>query len=139
MGMPAVLRILETALYVDDLDASVGFYRDVLGFRVLLTDARLVAMDAGQATVLLLFRRGATIAGAKVPGGWIPPHDGHGPVHLAFAIAADALADWETRLRQHGVAIESRVRWSGGGQSIYFRDPAGHSVELATPGTWPTY
>ena len=137
--MPAVTRILETALYVDDLDAVTAFYRDVIGLRVLMTDSRLVAMDAGQATVLLLFRRGATTGGAKMPGGWIPPHDGQGPVHLAFAIASEALSEWESRLETTGIAIESRVRWSRGGQSIYFRDPAGHSVELATPGTWATY
>lgn len=137
--MPAVMRVLETALYVDDLDAAVAFYRDAIGLHVLVTDSRLVAMDAGQSTLLLLFRRGATASGAETPNGWIPPHDGRGPVHLAFAIAAGTLAAWETHLQRRGIEIESRVRWSGGGESIYFRDPAGHSVELATPGTWPTY
>jgi len=132
-------RMLETALYVDDLPAAVAFYRDILGLRVLDASARLVAMDAGQSTVLLLFQRGATTSGLQIPGGWIPPHDGHGPVHLAFAVSADALTEGEHRLLEHGVRIESRVRWTGGGQSIYFRDPAGHSVELATPGTWATY
>jgi catechol 2,3-dioxygenase-like lactoylglutathione lyase family enzyme len=133
------MRVLETALYVDDLEATVAFYRDVLGFGVLDDGARLVAMDAGDATVLLLFRRGATRDGADTSGGRIPPHDGGGPVHLAFAVTAGDLDTWESRLRERGVAIESRVRWPRGGRSIYFRDPAGHSVELASPGTWPTY
>jgi catechol 2,3-dioxygenase-like lactoylglutathione lyase family enzyme len=137
--MPAITRILETSLYVDDLDSAVAFYRDVLGFRVLDSGSRLVALDAGQASVLLLFRRGATVTSVNLPGGRIPPHDGHGPVHVAFAISADALAGWELRLQERGVAIESRVQWDGGGHSIYFRDPAGHSVELATPGTWTVY
>jgi catechol 2,3-dioxygenase-like lactoylglutathione lyase family enzyme len=137
--MALTTRILETALYVDDLEPIVAFYRDVLGFAVLDASARLVAMDAGQATVLLLFKRGATLDGASLPAGWIPPHDGHGPVHVAFAVPRDALAEWEERLRRHGVPIESRVRWPAGGESLYFRDPAGHSLELATPGTWATY
>jgi catechol 2,3-dioxygenase-like lactoylglutathione lyase family enzyme len=137
--MAPTIRILETALYVDDLESIVAFYHDVLGFRVLDASARLVAMDAGQATVLLLFKRGATVDGASLPTGWIPPHDGHGPVHVAFAVPREALAEWEEQLRRHGVAIESRVRWQAGGESIYFRDPAGHSLELATPGTWATY
>jgi catechol 2,3-dioxygenase-like lactoylglutathione lyase family enzyme len=136
---PAITRILETALYVDDLDAAVAFYRDVLALRVLNASERLVSMDAGQATVLLLFRRGATVSGLNFPSGWIPPHDGQGPVHLAFAIATEALEGWVRYLEERGVAIESRVRWDRGGQSIYFRDPAGHSVELATPGTWAVY
>lgn len=134
------IRILETALYFDDLDAAVAFYRDLLGLRVMDQESsRLVAMDAGEATVLLLFKRGATTTGALLPGGWIPPHDGHGPAHVALAIDASALAAWEVRLAEHGVAIDGRVRWPRGGESVYFRDPGGHSVELATPGTWPTY
>jgi catechol 2,3-dioxygenase-like lactoylglutathione lyase family enzyme len=58
---------------------------------------------------------------------------------VAFAIAADELPAWEQRLAEHGVAIESRVRWSRGGVSLYVRDPAGHSIELATPGVWAVY
>ena len=137
--VPLITRILETALYVDDLDAVVAFYRDVLGLSVLNASPRLVSFDAGHATVLLLFRRGATASGLATTSGWIPPHDGQGPVHLAFAIAPETLGAWELRLQERGVAIESRVRWERGGQSIYFRDPAGHSVELATPGTWAVY
>jgi catechol 2,3-dioxygenase-like lactoylglutathione lyase family enzyme len=137
--MPVITRILETALYVNDLDVAVAFYRDVLGLRVLDAGPRLVSIDAGQATVLLLFRRGTTVSGLDTSGGWIPPHDGQGPVHLAFAIATDALSAWEMRLQERGVAIESRVRWNRGGESIYFRDPAGHSIELVTPSTWTVY
>ena len=137
--IPPVTRILETALYVDDVPQVVGFYRDVLGLRALDEGTRLVPMDAGQGTVLLIFHRGATLAPADTPGGRIPPHDGHGPAHLAFAVSAESMEEWERRLERHGVAIESRVAWPRGGHSIYFRDPAGHSVELATPGTWETY
>jgi catechol 2,3-dioxygenase-like lactoylglutathione lyase family enzyme len=137
--MPPVTRILETALYVDDVPRVVAFYRDVLGLRALDDGERLVPMDAGQGTVLLIFSRGATVTPAETPGGRIPPHDGHGPVHLAFAVPADSLREWERHLEQHGIAIESRVRWPRGGDSVYVRDPAGHSVELATPGTWAVY
>jgi len=137
--MPHINCVLETALYVDNLDRAVRFYRDVLGLRVIDTSARLVAMDAGQATVLLLFRRGATANGAQTPTGWVPPHDGTGPIHIAFAIAADQMAEWERHLAEQGVTIESRIAREAGGGRLYFRDPDGHSVELATPGTWPTY
>jgi catechol 2,3-dioxygenase-like lactoylglutathione lyase family enzyme len=60
-------------------------------------------------------------------------------VHVGFAIAAEELSSWEARLAAHGVAIESRARWTRGGRSVYFRDPDGHSLELVTPGTWETY
>jgi catechol 2,3-dioxygenase-like lactoylglutathione lyase family enzyme len=49
------------------------------------------------------------------------------------------LGAWEQRLADAGIAIESRVRWGLGGESLYFRDPDNHLVELATPGTWPSY
>jgi catechol 2,3-dioxygenase-like lactoylglutathione lyase family enzyme len=88
--------------------------------------------------VLLLFLRGSTLETVHIPGGWIPPHDGHGPLHLAFAIAMDALPAWEAHLAAKNVPVEARTRWPRGGESLYFRDPAGHLVELATPGLWPT-
>ncbi len=36
----------------------------------------------------------------------------------------------------HGVEIEKEVEWPKGGTSLYFRDPAGSSVELVTRGLW---
>ena len=137
--MPTIAHVLETALYVDDVGRAVVFYRDILGLGVLDAGGRFAAIDAGQATILLLFRRGATAEGARMPSGWIPPHDAQGPAHIAFAVDADQIATWEEHLLRHGVMIESRVHWQASGYSIYFRDPDGHSVELATPGTWATY
>jgi catechol 2,3-dioxygenase-like lactoylglutathione lyase family enzyme len=81
----------------------------------------------------------AARASAQIIGKALLPHDGHGPLHLAFAITAEALREWEQRLRDQGVAIEGRTDWSRGGHSIYFRDPDGHLLELATPGLWATY
>jgi catechol 2,3-dioxygenase-like lactoylglutathione lyase family enzyme len=51
----------------------------------------------------------------------------------------DDLDAWKKRLRANNVEIESEVTWSRGGRSIYFRDPDGHSVELATSGVWSVY
>jgi catechol 2,3-dioxygenase-like lactoylglutathione lyase family enzyme len=73
------------------------------------------------------------------PVGTIPPYDRSGPVHIAFSIAADELAAWEAQLADAGIAIEARTKWPRGGDSIYFRDPDGHLLELATPGLWPGY
>ena len=104
----------------------------------MMSGDRLVALDAGERTVLLLFQRGNS-GPLETAGGLVPGHDGNGPVHLAFAIDAEDLSAWESRLRELGVAIESRVQWTRGGFSLYFRDPDNRSVELATPGIWPTY
>lgn len=136
---PRLERIVETALYVDDMSRSRLFYVDALGCEVLLDSARLLALSVGGQSVLLLFQRGATSTPLETPGGVVPPHGGTGIQHIAFAIPPDALDTWMTRLQRHGIAIESRVRWSRGGESIYVRDPDGHSIELITPGLWAIY
>ncbi len=136
---PKLGRVLETSLYVDDLGQAAAFYEEVLGLALLTSDGRFRAYDVGGASVLLLFRRGATRETVRMPGGTIPPHDGHGPLHVAFAIAADELAAWEKRLGTYGITIEGRTAWSRDGHSIYFRDPDGHLLELATPGLWTIY
>lgn len=136
---PRVERVLETALYVDDLERAARFYQEVIGFRTLTANDRIMAMDAGGGTVLLLFRRGASAGGVDIPRGRIPPHDGSGPAHFAFAIELASLENWRGRLRHAGVEIESEITWGRGGISLYFRDPEGHSVELATPGVWAVY
>lgn len=137
--MPKLAGIIETALYVDDLPRAVAFYQDNLGLAALNQDARFAAFDVGGRSVLLLFRRGATLETAHLPGGTIPPHDGHGPLHIAFAVTTDELPEWEARLVEQGIAIEARTAWPRGGHSIYFRDPDNHLLELVTPGVWAIY
>ncbi|WP_458761094.1 VOC family protein [Afipia sp. TerB] len=137
--MPRLGSVLETALYVDDLTRANAFYRDVLELEPLTSDSRFSAFDVGGRNVLLLFQRGATLETVTLPGGTIPPHDGAGPIHVAFAIGAEELPEWEKRLEYRGVAIEGRTAWPRGGHSIYFRDPDDHLLELVTPGVWAIY
>jgi len=137
--MPKLNGVLETALYVDDVPRAQAFYETVLDLKPIFADQRLCALDVAGRSVLLLFRRGATVETVTMPGGTIPPHDGSGPLHIALAVPAEDLAAWEDRLAEKGVPIEGRTDWPRGGRSIYFRDPDGHLLELATPGLWPTY
>ena len=137
--MPRIRRVLETALDCDDLSSSAAFYTTLLGVTPMLSSDRLVAIDAGEGTVLLLFQRGLSSEPVQLPGGLVPAHDAGGPGHLAFAIDADELAAWGARLGELGIDVESRVNWEEGGVSLYFRDPDGRSVELATPGVWACY
>lgn len=138
---PAIHGVAETVLYTDDLPRATAFYRDLLGLPVMKGDGeRFQALDAGEKRVLLLFKRGGTLAPQPVAsGGFIPPHDGNGPHHIAFAISADDYPKWCERLRAGQIAIESETHWERGGRSVYFRDPDHHLVELVTPGIWPNY
>lgn len=139
MPAPPLVAVLETVLYTDDLARAAAFYEEVMGLPVLHADARMRAFDVGGRGTLLLFPRGGTLEPVETPGGAIPPHDGDGPLHVAFSVAEAALADWRRHLAEHGVAVESIVGWPRGGTSLYFRDPDGHLLELATPGLWKGY
>jgi len=137
--MPPVGRVLETSLYVDDVARSTEFYQRIFGFEKLQGDDRFGALNVSGQQVLLVFRKHATTAPIRIPGGVIPPHDGEGTTHLAFTIPAESESDWTRHLGGHGVAIESRVAWPRGGFSLYFRDPDGHLLELVSPGCWTIY
>jgi catechol-2,3-dioxygenase len=132
---PAPLQtIVETSLYGHDLIAMEGFYTKVLGLAVIDKDPdRHIFLRVGDASVLLVFQPETTLK-----HGLFPPHGAVGPGHAAFGIAASELDTWRSRLQQHGVSIEREMDWPRGGHSIYFRDPAGNSVELITPGVWGT-
>ena len=124
--------ILETCLYVDDLSAAEAFYTRLLGIEAFSrVQNRHVFFNLGQ-SMLLLFNPTET---AK-PAGDIPTHGAHGPGHVAFAIAPADIPVWREHLRQQNILVEAEVTWPSGGQSIYFRDPAGNSVEVATARVW---
>jgi catechol 2,3-dioxygenase-like lactoylglutathione lyase family enzyme len=80
----------------------------------------------------LLFKRGGSLAIQS-------PHDGDGELHLAFAIPAAELASWEAWLAKNNIAVEEKRTWELGGQSLYFRDPDRHLIEVATAGVWSIY
>lgn len=136
---PPIRHVLETSLYVADPAHAQAFYERVFAFPLLFADRRLSALAVPGPAVLLLFRAAAFETPVKTSGGIIPPHGGAGHLHLCFAIAAADCAPWEAHLSALAIPLESRVRWPRGGQSLYFRDPDFHLIELATPGLWATY
>ena len=136
-GAPPLTGVLETALYVDDIDRAADFYQRLLGSRVLLDEpGRMRALDVAGRQVLLLFRAGASDRENPVPGGVVPPHDAQGRIHVCFAVPAEARGAWERHLTALGIEVVSRVHAERGATCLYLRDPDGHLVELATPGLW---
>jgi catechol 2,3-dioxygenase-like lactoylglutathione lyase family enzyme len=130
--MKPIERIVETAIYADDLAAAERFYREILGLALLAKESgRHVFFEAGESQVLLVFRAGTTEKGDHLPA-----HGARGAGHVAFGIAAEELDPWRDRLTKHNVEIEREENWPRGGRSLYFRDPAGNLVELVTPGVW---
>lgn len=130
-GMPPLRGVLETAVYGPDLDVLERFYVEVLGLeRVERFGERLVVLRCGNSAVLL-FDPSVT----RIPSP-IPEHGPEGAGHIAFVIEDAERPAWREHLQRHGVDVEREVEWPDGGISVYFRDPAGNSLELAPPRMW---
>lgn len=105
--------------------------------RMLILDDERVIVDS-LCVILNLSRfkaRGVDTHDAAIPS----PHNGNGELHVAFAIPAVEPARWEAWLEENGIAIEEKRTWDLGGQSMYFRDPDRHLLEVASPGVWSIY
>lgn len=127
-----IVRVLESCLYASDLAAAEAFYHDVLGLEVYArVRNRHVFFRCGQGMFLVFNPQQTTIA-----TGDVPTHGAVGAGHVAFAVDPGHIDAWRARLYAHAVAIETEIAWPAGGYSLYFRDPAGNSVEVATPQTW---
>jgi catechol 2,3-dioxygenase-like lactoylglutathione lyase family enzyme len=123
-------RILETSIYAEDLARAELFYEKVLGLKLFAKEkGRHVFFRCGD-QMLLVFNPAKTLREVQVP------HGTHGPGHVAFAVPLDKLEPWISRLKEHGIKVEKDMSWPGGGRSIYFRDPAGNCLELASPLVW---
>lgn len=126
-------HVLETCLYVDDLDAAEAFYTSVLGMkRYAGVPGRHTFFRCGDG-MFLLFNPEST-RGESSSG--IPPHGAVGEGHVAFEMDASELEDWKRHLASQDVTVESDYTWPNGGHSLYFRDPSGNSIELTTRTTW---
>jgi catechol 2,3-dioxygenase-like lactoylglutathione lyase family enzyme len=136
---PKLARILETTLYVADVQRSLEFYQRVFGFCAVDAGDRLRALNIQDGQILLLCQHGQCVEPSRKDSGTIPGHDGAGQLHLAFAIAANQWEAWQSWLAEQEVRIEGTMNWPRGGRSVYFRDPDGHLLELVTPGTWEIY
>jgi catechol 2,3-dioxygenase-like lactoylglutathione lyase family enzyme len=139
MSAPPINGVVEACLYSHDLPRSVRFYQEKLGFVLLESGERLCVFSVADSQVLLIFLGSGTLQPIHTPGGIIPPHEAGGQLHIAFAISKADFAAWEKHLIAVGIAVESKVSWPMGGESLYFRDPDNHLVELVTPGIWEVY
>ncbi len=124
--------VLETALYVTDLPAAEKFYSQVLGLELYSREEGRHAFFRLGNAMLLLFNPAKT----RQATGLVPTHGADGPGHVAFRLNPADIEAWRAHLERHHVPVETEVQWPNGGFSIYFRDPAGNSVELATPQMW---
>ena len=130
---PNLVAVLETSLYVADLERSISFYRDVLGLRLIseFENRRGAAFRIGE-SIQLLFDPAQTAGPDDLPS-----HTGSGEGHVAFRVTAQELARWRAHLQAKGVAIEKEFSFGSQPPSIYFCDPDYNLLEFAVPQIGP--
>ncbi len=126
------MRILESVLYAEDLEAAKAFYADLLGLDVIIFESERNLFLRCEGSVLILFKASRTI----VKDSEVPAHGTTGPGHLAFAASREEIEGWTRKLEAAGVPIIEKIDWQNGARSIYFHDPAGNILEFATPSLW---
>ncbi len=127
--------ILETAIYAEDIETAEVFYREVFGLEVVTkVEGKLVFFRCG-AGMLLVFNPDASAS--PHPKNPIPAHGARGPGHFCFRVeTAEEVEGWREKFEALGIAVELFHVWDNGAQSIYIRDPAGNSVEVAERALW---
>ena len=128
-------KILEIALYVNNLEEAEKFYVGILGIQVIKRSQSIPARDlflrCGN-TMLLLFNPDQT----KIDTGRVPTHGSIGQGHMAFGIPVGDFNAWREHLTLNNITIEKEVDWEKGTRSMYFRDPSGNSLEFITEDHW---
>lgn len=143
--MPDLNGLLQTVILVEDVAGACRFYEEVLGLRVLSgTGERGYTFVLPGGQLLGLVSREAAAEPRETPGGVVPPRvapagAAHSSAHISFAVSHSQLDSWRSHLQRHGVEVLNEVQWQRGGRSLYFRDPDGHLLELATPGVCDAY
>ena len=112
---------------VEDLDAAIGFYRDDLGFEIVMHPAPTFAMlSRGDLRLLLSVPSGQGGGGQVMPDGRRPEPGGWN----RFQLEVDDLGSEVDRLRAAGARFRNEIVEGMGGNQILLEDPSGNAIEL---------
>ncbi len=131
MKPPKLSRIFETVLYAVDMAAAEKFYSDVLGLPLLTKEPNRSLVYTVGIDMLLIFYAPDALKKTNLPA-----HGTTGPGHMAFEVEGNEYEIWKNHLLEQRAAIEKEVTWRSSARSLYFRDPSGNVLEIATPGVW---
>ena len=124
--------VIETAIYVDDLDKTEAFYRTILGLPVIVKEhGRHVFFQVGDNSVLLAF-----IAEATLKSGERTPHGATGPGHFALGIDTDASTLGDKNCATTASPSKTRSFGRAAASRSISAILAGNLAELVTPGIW---
>ena len=121
-------EITSVRYMVDDVDASIAFYTELLGFE-LLTSAAPAFADVKRGNLRLLLSGPKSSAGRPMPDGATPGPGGWNRIHFVV----DDIETEIGRLRDAGASFRNDVVVGPGGKQILLQDPSGNVVELFQP------
>ena len=114
---------------VNDVDAVIPFYTDLLGFKVDMHPAPGFASLLRGDLQLLLNRPGAGGAGQAMPGGQLPAPGGWNRIQLEV----EDLEATVEKLKGAGGRFRNQIVTGNGGKQILIEDPSGNPIELFQP------
>jgi len=125
-GAPPARDTATVRYFVNDVEAAVGFYRDLLGFEVELHPSPEFAMlYRGDLRLLLSLPGGPHV----LPDGTLPTPGGHNRISLRV----DDLTAAVKALQRRGARLRSEVVTGVAVDTVLLEDPAGNPVELFEP------
>jgi len=112
---------------VNDVDAAISFYTEMLGFKVDIHPAASFAIISKDECRLMLSRPGGSGGGGQAmadgevptPGGW-----------NRIQIAVEDLPGTVTRLKNAGARFRNEIVVGIGAKQILLQDPSGILIEL---------
>jgi len=114
---------------VDDVDAAIPFYTDMLGFELDMHPAPgFAALSLGDLR-LLLNQPGAGGAGQAMRDGRMPAPGGWNRIQ----IEVEDLEEVVGRLGAAGSRFRNEITVGNGGKQILLNDPSGNPIELFEP------
>jgi lactoylglutathione lyase len=147
----SISEIHHVALAVSDMERSIAFYRDILGFRKTLDMPlgspsldRLLRMKPGTTGRSVIMQQGLSLVGEVELVQFFPapstptPAKGAGGIGaflLSFAVRDEEMADVYQRLLKQGIKCysepqEVELPKFGAMQAVVFEDPDGTMIEL---------
>ena len=122
--------ISELALWVSDLDRSLAFYRDALGFAIQDVDPGKNAFLRSGDFLLVLFV--PDDPGTQLASNYLARTGGpRGDVyHVAFRLQPERVDSYSTALDERGIKVQGPVNFGTGRRSYFIEDPDEHYIEL---------
>ncbi len=121
-------ELVSVRYMVDDVDQSIAFYTEVLGFEILTNFAPAFA-DLRRGNLRLLLAGPTSSAGRPMQDGAKPGPGGWNRIHFIV----DDLDAEVARLREAGGDFRNDIVEGPGGRQILLEDPSGNFVELFEP------